>query len=174
MVMPGPESSRINALVGLLNEIADMHAELLASIDRKIEAMRSADTERIRDAMMNEKQIVDRINEREGLRKQLTVNIARSFGVGAERVRRMSAKQLAERFAGPDSVRIDRAVERMRELTGQIGRRNHVAQLISQNILRHMRIVFASMTAPANGGVAYSPDGHANATTNERIFDLVG
>ncbi len=172
--MQGPETSRVATLVRLLDEIAELHAKLLAAIDLKIDAMKTADTDQIREAMLGEKRIVEQINEREGLRRQLTVNLGRSYGMSPERSRRMSALQIAERFAGTETARIESAVTKMRELTTQIARRNQVAQLVSQNILRHMRIVFASMTAPADGGVAYSADGQTNAATNERIFDLVG
>ncbi len=172
--MQGPEHSRVATLVRLLDEIADLHVQLLAAIDAKIDAMKTADTDRIRQTMLGEQEIVERINEREGLRKQLTVNLGRSYGISPERARRMSATQIAERFAGSETARIEAAVSRMRDLTTQIARRNHVAQLVSENILRHMRIVFASMTAPADGGVAYSADGQSNAATNERLFDLVG
>ena len=174
MVMQGPENSRITTLVRLLDEIAELHTRLLAAIELKIDAMKTADTEQIRQTMLGEKEIVEQINEREGLRKQLTVNLGRSFGVSPERARSMSAMQFAERFAGKEASRIENAVKKMRELTSQIASRNHVAQLVSQNILRHMRVVFASMTAPSTGGVAYSADGQANVSANERIFDLVG
>ncbi|GJM24655.1 MAG: hypothetical protein DHS20C16_10700 [Phycisphaerae bacterium] len=172
--MQGPENSRITSLVRLMDELADLHVRLLAAIEVKIEAMKTADTERIRQAMLGEKEIVEQINEREGLRKQLTVNLGRSYGLSPQRARNMTAMQLAERFAGIEAPKIERAVKKMRELTSQIARRNHVAQLVSQNILRHMRIVFSSMTAPSSGGVAYSADGQANVSANERIFDLVG
>ncbi|MCA9253551.1 MAG: flagellar export chaperone FlgN [Phycisphaerales bacterium] len=174
MVMQGPDNSRITTLVRLLDEIAELHVRLLAAIDAKIAAMKTADTDQIREAMLGEKAIVEQINEREGLRKQLTVNLGRSYGVSPQRARAMTAMQLAERFAGAEAPKIEAAVKRMRELTGQIARRNHVAQLVSQNILRHMRVVFASMTAPTTGGAAYSSDGQASVSANERIFDLVG
>ena len=173
MVTQGIEASRVDALAGLLEEIADAHGELLGAIDSKIEAMKSADTERIRAAMLKERDIVVRINEREGLRRQLTVNLARPFGISADRARTLSARQLSDRFAGVNGERIERAVETMRGLTDQIAQRNHVAQLISQNMLRHMKIIFASMTAPA-GGVGYSQVGDTQVAAGDRIFDLVG
>ena len=51
MVAPRPDHRRIETLSGLLNEIAEAHKDLLGAVEEKIAAMRTADTERIKQAM---------------------------------------------------------------------------------------------------------------------------
>ena len=174
MVAPRPDHRRIETLSGLLDEIAEAHKDLLDAVEEKIAAMRTADTERIKQAMEREQALVERIDEREGVRRQLTENIARGYGIGGAAARRLSVRKLADRVGGAQAEAIVAAGQRLQKLTAQIAQRNHVAQLISQNILRHMTQVFAAMTVSRDGAVGYSPAGDVFAGGGERIFDAVG
>ena len=174
MVAPKADHRRVDSLVRLLNELAEAHEQLLGAVEEKIEAMRSADTDRIRQTIEREQTLVECIDEREGLRRQLTESIVRAYGLGAVAARRLSARQLAKRLGAPHAETILAAGRRLQELTARIARRNHVAQLISQNILRHMKHVFAAMTVARSGAVGYSPEGEAFVVGAEKIFDAVG
>ena len=78
-------------LVTMLDELAGAHEQLLGAVEEKIEAMRSADTDRIRQTIEREQILVESIDEREGLRRQLTERIVRPYGVGTVAARRLSA-----------------------------------------------------------------------------------
>lgn len=164
---------RVTALLELLGELADGQRDLLAAIEEKIAAMRRGSPEAIRDATLREQEIVTRMTDRENLRRQLTVNIARGYGVGADAARRLSAAQLADRIGGTDGARIRSAAQAMKEQAVEIARRNHVAQLIAQNVLRHVKLAFAAMTE-GRRHFGYSASGNACVAGCERILDAVG
>jgi len=168
------QDRRTATLVDLLNELAAGQRDLLAVIEAKIVAMRQGNPEAIREATLREQAVVVRMTERESLRRQLAVNIARGYGVGADAARRMSAAQLADRIGGSEGGRIRRAAEELKTLTRQVTSRNHVAELIAQNVLRHVKIAFESITGGVREALGYSPIGHTYAGGRERILDAVG
>lgn len=168
------QDKRVATLVGLLDELAVGQRELLQAVEAKIAAMRSGDPEAIRDATMPEQAIVQRMTEREELRRQLTINIARGYGVGAPAARRLSAAQLADRVGGASGERIRRAAASLKEATEKVAQRNHVAQLIAQNVLRHMKLAFQSMTGGASTALGYGQSGETYISAGDRIFDAVG
>lgn len=165
---------QVQTLATLMEEIVGLHQQLREGIEAKIEAMRAASTHRIELAIRQEQQIVDSIDDRESLRRRLTENIARSYGIGADAARRMNAAALADRFGGDQAPRIRAATERLVALTATIARRNDVAQRIAQSILGHMRCVFAAMTATESESNGYAADGAAPLADAHRVFDTVG
>ena len=174
MVAAGVDKKRALALVELLRKLAEAHDELLEIVERKIAAMRTADTQRLTDIMRTEHTVIARIQEHEGLRRQLTENIARSYGISPAVARRLSAEQLAAKLGPEAATRIDVQTRRLRGLVGAIAKRNHVAQRISQGILRHMKHVFAAMTGEGSQRAVYAGDGEISVGAGETIFDTVG
>jgi len=168
------QDRRVSTLVDLLSDLCAGQRELLAAIEAKIDAMRRGNPEAIRDASLREQAIVARLTERENLRRQLAVNIARGYGMGADAARRMSAGQLAERIGGGEGGRIARAAEELKGLIAQVSSRNHVAELIAQNVLRHVKLAFAAMTEGARAALGYSLSGETYVGGCERILDAVG
>lgn len=168
------EDKRMSALLELLNQIADAHDRLLVVVEDKIAAMRGANVGRIEEVMRREQQIVQHIQEREGLRRQLTENIARGFGMSAEAVRRLTADAIADRFgaAQADSIRV--AAARLRSITVRIAERNEMARKISEGICRHMKLIFAAITSSDGGLVRYGADGAPVASMKRQVFDAVG
>jgi hypothetical protein len=165
---------QVQALASLMEEIVGLHQELLTAVDAKIEAMRSANTHNIEQAIRRERQITDSINDREGLRRRLTENIARGFGVGGESARRMNAAMLADRFGGVYAAGIRGAAEQLKLLIAAVARRNDVAQRIARSILGHMRSVFSAMTATEGETACYAANGAARLIDAHRVFDTVG
>ncbi|MCB9850083.1 MAG: flagellar protein FlgN [Phycisphaerales bacterium] len=168
------QDRRVDTLVGLLDELAVGQRELLVAVESKIAAMRSGDPEAIRDATLKEQAIVRHMSEREDLRRQLTINIARGYGVGAPAARRMSASQLADRIGSTGGARIRKAAAALKDVTTEVAQRNHVAQLIAQNVLRHMKLAFQSMTSGMTASLGYGHSGQTYTGVGERIFDAVG
>lgn len=167
------QDRRVSTLVDLLGELAAGQRELLGAVEAKIAAMRQGNPDAIRAATLREQAIVARMTERENLRRQLAANIARGYGIGAESARRMSAGQLADRIGGAEGGRIRRSAEELRELTLQVTRRNHVAELIAQNVLRHVKLAFEAMTSGMRAALGYCPSGETY-TGGDRLFDAVG
>ncbi len=174
MVAQNNHSRQVSTLVGLLGEITEAYTVLVQLIEEKIEAMRRAETESIKQAVERERKLVFEIEQREGMRRQLTESIARSYGIGAAAARRLSAAQLAARIGGADADRIIAASGKLKKVTAQVARSNHMAQMVSQNVLRHLKHVFAAMTVTAEKETGYSRRGLNVGHANHGIFDAVG
>ncbi len=173
MVAESQQAKRARALVALLSEIADGHAQLLAAIDGKIVAMKTGQAQLIRDATAREQAIVERINEREGLRRSLTENIAGGYGVGKAAAAKMNASRLAQRLGEPYQTQIIEAANRLRVLTAQIARRNHVARMISTNVIRHVNHVMDAFSGRQHS-TGYSHAGGIASGVRRAIFDALG
>lgn len=167
-------NKRIKALAGVLNDLVEAHGSLLEVVENKIAAMRAADTERLKAEVAREECLVERINDREGLRHRLSEEIGRGYGIGPEAARRLSASQLAARVGRPYQDKINAAAQRLKDLTGRIARRNRVAQTISQTVLWHVKQVLMAMTVSPASATAYSPGGGLVGAGTRRIFDAVG
>jgi hypothetical protein len=166
--------ARLQTLVRLLTDLAEAHEELLAAIERKIAALRAADFVAVRKALEEEERHLARIQEREGLRRQLTENIARGYGIGAAAAGRLSARQLAARIGGQVGSALVAAADRLKAVLNRLARRNHVARLITTSVLRHVEQIFAAMTAGPFSQPGYSRGGSACYRPSQNLFDLVG
>ena len=71
MVAQNNHSRQVSTLVGLLGEITEAYTVLVQLIEEKIEAMRRAETESIKQAVERERKLVFEIEQREGMRRQL-------------------------------------------------------------------------------------------------------
>jgi hypothetical protein len=77
---------RITTLLDLLAELTEGHRENLRDRRRRQDRGDARGRSRaIRDAALVEQGIAQRLTERENLRRQLTVNIARGYGIGDKR-----------------------------------------------------------------------------------------
>lgn len=168
------DDKRVPAFLELMSQIADAHDRLLEVVEEKIAAMRGANVGRIEEVMRREQQIVQFIQEREGLRRQLTESIARGFGVSAEAARRMTADAIADRFGAAHADAIRAAAARLRSITARIAERNEIARRISEGICRHMKLIFAAITSSDGGLVRYGADGAPVASMKRQVFDAVG
>jgi hypothetical protein len=171
---PTQHGKRIRAMVSLLQELAAAHEELLQVVEGKIEALRRADAEGVKATSRQEDALVERINDRESLRRQLAENIVRGYGVAAAVARRLSAAQLAERIGGAEAELITTTADRLKGLMGQIDRRNQVARTIAQGVLGHLQHVFQAMTEADGEFAGYSPAGIVRAGRAQKILDAVG
>ncbi len=174
------EPRRITDLLTLLKELAALHERLVGLIQEKIDAMRHADTQRMRQVNEEERSLARRIDEREGLRRQLTDLIGKAVGLPPRGpadgggARGMSAAQLASRLPAAQREQILGAAVTLRAAVAQVTRLNHVAGTISGEILNHLRWVGAAVRSKHDKMAGYAGDGAPVGPAGTRIFDAVG
>lgn len=168
------EPRRITDLLTLLAELAALHERLVGLIQQKIDAMRHADTSRMRQVNEEERALARRIDEREGLRRQLTDLIGEAVGLPPRAARGMSAAQLASRLPAAQREQVVGAAATLRAAVAQVARLNRVAGTISSEILNHLKWVGEAVRSKHEKMAGYAGDGAPVAPSGTRIFDAVG
>ena len=167
-------NKRLSDLFVVMDRLTDLHRELLDSTRDKIEHMRNSDTDALRAGTEREGALVQAIGEQEGLRRQLMDAIGRGYGMNPEMARRMPARQLASRIDGPERDQLLETADRLRDVVQEVAELNRIAALIGQEVLRHVRSVFESVSTPDDPPETYSPSGWVKPSGTQRLFEMTG
>lgn len=160
--------------MSVFEQLTSLHEELAGVIERKIDAVRRNDFQAVRDAGACEQALVTRIQEREGLRRQLVDAIGDQAGWPAGAARRLSAAQFSERLDESQRAPLSQRVEALRSGVAQVSRMNRVASAVCRNVLTHMKWVFAAIR-PADGGASgYTGAGTPATRISTQLIDAVG
>ncbi|MCH8146479.1 MAG: flagellar protein FlgN [Planctomycetes bacterium] len=165
---------RIDDLIKLLNRLSALHEDLLGVIRRKIDAMKRADIEGMREFGEQEQSIVVQIGEREGLRRQLMDLIGEDFKLPARSARSVSLKQLGARIPTAWQSILGDAGDRLRSCMTRVAAANRVAGEIARQVVTHLKWVFASVRPDDGEPVGYSRTGMLVSNTETRLFDAMG
>lgn len=165
---------RVTDLIILLDKMCGLHVELLEAVQDKTDAMKRADIHAVREACDKERALVQRIHEREGLRRQLVDVIAPRLGIAEATVRTMSVSQLATHVLSPDSDKLNKTAIKLREVMERLARANNTAGVIARNLVGHLRWVFASVRPSDETPVCYLVDGAVVSRSDTKIFEAVG
>lgn len=167
-------SKRSSELLLVLERLTELHTRLLRLIHEKIEHMRAGDAERLQACAASEEFLIKTIGEQEGLRRQLTDDLGRGWGIEPQAARRMSARQLGDTI--DDRVRADfaDATDRLRDVVGKVADVNRVATLIAQQVLHHLRCVFEAVAMPDEQPATYSPHGRRVKRETRQLFEMMG
>ncbi|UCE58576.1 MAG: flagellar export chaperone FlgN [Phycisphaerales bacterium] len=168
------EEKRFGELVLLLNELEAMHLELVDLIRSRTSAMKKNDVVAMRELGERERALAARIQEREGLRRQLVALIGKQEGWSARMARAFSISQLAARVAEPQRSTLIEVASRLRNAVVRVAKANRVAGEFAQAILEHLRWVFAAVRPEGERQLGYSGDGLVTAGGGRAIFDTVG
>lgn len=158
-------------LVRLLEELTELHTELLSAVEGQVEAMSRADREDMRVAGQRTQSLTQRISVQEGLRRQLMDAIGMELGLASGLGRSLTAGQLAERIAEPA---LEAAAKRLGEVVGRVARANRVSASVVGGVLGHLKEVFASITRDCREGTGYAGDGASVSAGELRILEAVG
>jgi hypothetical protein len=168
------EDCQTNDLLKVLDDLDASHAELCETVDRKINCMRSCDSAGLMQCVEAEQRTVEKIGTQEKQRRLLTSRILRGFGIGPDRVNRISAAELSEKL--PPAVRrtfTDRA-ERLRRTISRTASRNRVANRLSGAMVAHFDTLLEAMATPAEQRGAYSSQGRRVRSAPVTLFEAVG
>jgi len=166
--------SRSRDLVALMCDLKKLHEELLSVIQQKLGAMRRADTDALNSCLAREQFLSDRIRQQEGLRQQLVQLIGQEIGISAEAAQHLSLRELAEELGEPRRAQLLGLAGSVREVLAAIDRSNKVATLVTEEMLKHFRRVYAAMARAGDSAGTYSPGGELTTDRPARVFEAVG
>ncbi len=165
---------RIKELTFLLTEMKGLHEGLREAIQRKLGAMRSADTDAIHAAAQRERELADRIRKEEGLRQVLMERIGQSMGIGAVECRKMTVGSLAERVDEPAKSRLLVLGNELREVASEVARLNRVAGLVSSEMVRHFRNIYSTFNRGGVDRAVYGNTGRPKESAMPAMIDTTG
>lgn len=165
---------RINELLELLNALEGLHRQLSAHARAKIVAMKTNDLPAVHELTEKERQLVARITERDGLRRQLMDAIGKEAGWPPHEGRTLSASQLALRCAGPQRSALLDIAAKLRERFASVARTTRIAGAIASGILEHLNEVFSAVRRNESCWVGYSGKGAAVAGLRASAFEAIG
>lgn len=162
----------VRQLAECLAEMRGLYEELLAVLQRKLEAMRRADTELLNSCAARERFLLQRISEAESSRKVLVTDLQVRAGVAAKRP--ISITQLAERIGEPGRSKLLVLADGLRRLVEQTNQVNQVAALAGKELLAHFKHVYDVMRTAERDTGTYDVRGARAAGSAQRILDAVG
>ena len=166
--------TRLGDLVTLLDQLRALYEEMLALIGRKIEAMRKADLDAMRVCQQSEHELTKRVNEREGLRRQLMDAIGVELGLASGVGRALSISQFTEKLGKSERAGVISAADGLKSTIAKVAQSNRIAGVISREIVHHLRWVFAAVQPREQQPAGYSGAGVVVPCAGARLFETVG
>lgn len=168
---------RLDALLGMMERLADLHDELHLALRDKLASMRSAGLEDLHACVERERALAVRINEQEGLRKQMMEQVGHGYGMSPQASRALSAKNLAMHLPQPHRRKLEELTDRLRSAVQRVRRANDFVGRVSAQVLQHVRGVFAAVSGGATSGSAYNKHGEPGCprpTHTAGLFEAIG
>jgi hypothetical protein len=160
-------------LARLMDQLSVLHEKLLALTKRKLEAIRAASLDAMCACNMEQDVVVRRIQEREGLRKQLMDALGSDLGLGAKTGRALTVSQLLAKLPPAARGQVSGAKDRLRDTIGKLAQANRVNGAVSRELIGHLNFVFSAVRPSALGGGHYSAAG-AVRPEMPGVFEAVG
>jgi len=174
MTTAAPGHSRIGDLVHLLVQMRDLYGDMQEILEAKLEAMKRADSDRLNDLAARERRLVERIRERDGLRRQLVALVCQEVGIGAGSERAVTLTELASRIQEPRRGHLLSLSQSLRDVVMKVGETNRIIGTVSDVMLKHFGKVYEAMTScPEDPGV-YSAKGVSSRNGGRILFSTVG
>ena len=165
---------RVESLLVLLGRLEGLHVELRVVLDDKLESMRKSDMAALHDCMEREKVLTTRINEQEGLRKQLMERIGRGYGIAPQVARKLPARRLADRFDEPQRGKINAVTDRLKNAVMEVSKLNALVGRVSSQVLKYLGEVFAEVRGTEASPGVYSKYGQTVTARPVELFEAVG
>lgn len=161
-------------LARLLHDLAVMHGELARMMSEKLDAIRTADAQRITDITAQEMSLAAKVRERDGLRRQITRRIVEGLGLAEQPGVQTRLSELAERFSEPRRSQLLSAAEGLKAVLQKMEELRIVTTLVSQEMLKHLGAVLVSMTSGGPGNDVYGRTGQKQRSNAAHVFEAVG
>ena len=166
--------ARAQDLARLLVAMDGLCEELGRVLREKNECMTRADLDGMRLLSVREKDLTDTLHERNGLRKQLMMALARSVGVDSSAGRVLTITHLATKLPHAEGEALRAAADRLRRTLFAMAQTHRVGAAACREILHHLGSVFASIRPKLDEPVAYTRGGAARGAGAERVMTAAG
>ncbi|MEE9243807.1 MAG: flagellar protein FlgN [Mycobacterium sp.] len=167
-------NTRLSAMLVLLNRLVDLHDELRTTLSDKLDSMRRAELDGLHTCIERERALTQRIREQEGLRKQLVEQLGRGFGMSPDVARGLSARELAQRLAEPDRIRLNHVADRLKDAVDGVRRMNDLVGRVSAQVMQHVDRLFQAITTTEEPGGGYTKRGRTMTSTPQELFQAIG
>ena len=167
-------TKRLNDLIRLLEHTCAMYGQLLETVQAKIDAVRRADLNAMREQTGKEHALAGRLHEREGLRCRLMEAIGKELDIPARQARDMTMSQLASYVSSGDGQRLSEISCKLREMVSRVAQANRIAGVTTREILNHLKWVLDSVKPKDEQPAGYDGDGTAIPASGNKIFETVG
>lgn len=164
----------LRELVRLLGIQKELHAELTGVVQEKMKAMRRADVATMRRLGEREHALIVRIEEREGLRRQLMDRLGEGAGLPKPSGRAMTISQLSARLPQSERGVLLAAAGELRAIASRLIKVNRVAGQAAEKLVGHLHWVFASACSQRSQSAGYAGDGAVVPESTTRLFEAVG
>lgn len=165
---------RVNDLLVLLNTLRGLYAKFGSLMDTKLAAMRTAEMDSVQSLQTQERQLAERIAERNGLRRQLMDRIAEDLGMPRDAARAMTLSGLAAHMRDPLRARMLVAAGELRETVRRTEQMTEKVAMVSRLMLQHMRKVFETMAEFSECKGVYGARGETLRDRGEALFQAIG
>jgi len=161
-------------LIRLVGGIADVQGELASLMRERLDAVRRADTERMQEITSREGKLLDRANEREGLRRQVVRQLLVQLGRDPEQHSGITLTELAEFLPEPRRSELLAAAAGLRRKLEDIEQVRVASALVTEEMLKHVGEVLSVARGGGRRLDLYSPSGRFNTLTPANVFEAVG
>lgn len=168
------EQERLREFTRLLDALCTLQGELAGVLQSKLEAMRGADLPAMQRLGEREAALVQRIEERNGLRKQLMDAMAQGCQLPAGAGRTMTISQICARLSGESRDGLIRVADRLRDAVDLVGRTNAIVAIVARELVDHLKWVFASVRPVDEHPTGYAGDGVVVTARSAGIFEMMG
>lgn len=168
------EDNLARDLIRLVGEIAELQRELASLMRNRLDAVRRADTERMQAFTLREGELLNRANEREGLRRQVVRQLLVQLARDPEQHGGSKLTELAEFLPEPRRSELLAAAAGLRRKLEDVEQVRVTSALVTEEMLKHIGEV---LTVARGGGRAldlYSSTGRCNTPTPANVFEAVG
>ena len=172
--MPEMITKRLNDLIRLLEQTRDIYEQLLQTIQTKIDAMRHADLNEMREQTLQEHALAKLLHEREGLRCQIMELIGIELHMSASQARAMTMSDLSKSVSKSDAKRLMEISGTLRDTVTRVAQANRVAGTTTREILNHLKWVMDSVKPKDDQPINYTDDGTIAPSHDTKLFEVVG
>lgn len=165
---------RLRELLMLLAQLTKTYDELHEAIRGKLAAMRAADLRQMREWASAEARLAGRIQEREGLRRQIMESVGAEIGLSPVRSRELTISALAAHLADPERSQLLRVADALRRKVIAVSHANRVAGSATRETLAHLGHVFASVRPAQARPDSYTHLGSRPHRADAGLFETVG
>lgn len=164
----------VRDLIRLMSDLMGLHSEMVMHMRSKLEAIRTADSDRIQSITARELLLASRVREREGLRRQIAERIAEGLGIDRMRGRSMRLTELAELLPEPRRSQLLVSAAGLREKLEELERLQQTTAMVTEQMLQHLGEVLRVMTAGTGPSDVYSRSGRRSELSAASVFEAVG
>ena len=164
----------MNDLIRLLEQTRDIYEQLLQTIHTKIDAMRHADMNEMREQTLQEHALAKLLHEREGLRCQIMELIGIELQMSASQSRAMTMSDLSKAVSKSDAKRLMEISDTLRDTVTRVAQANRVAGTTTREILNHLKWVMDSVKPKDDKPISYTGDGTIAQSHDMKLFEVVG